>query len=400
MGFVTKRGGGNSHAALIARAKGVPYISSIDIDEIKKHSGSKVIIDGKTGKLIINPNKEVCEKYEHLILLSRKTPLDHIKKYPPKVKTKDGIEVAVWANIDNLHDLTHLFSSNIEGIGLLRSEFLYLKKEIEKFSEEEQTTLYQRMFRKIGDLPFYFRVFDIGGDKHFSEQQIAELNPALGCRSIRFLLRNPTIFITQLRSLFRAGAKKSIQLLLPLVADLQELMEAKQLIFDVVKQLENEKEEIPEKISIGCMIELPSAVLLSDLLAEEADFFSIGTNDLIQYTLAADRNNPDIYDMYQPAHLSILRMIQMVLKNGNEKNIPISICGEMASNPLFIALLIGLGIRHLSCPPIYIPMIKKHISFLSLAECTALAQQALSFKNINDINNLLVDFYCHKEKEI
>lgn len=399
LGFVTKVGGGTSHAALIAKAKAVPYVSSIDIAEVRRHTGQKVIIDGNTGEVIINPSKTTLEKYQDLMTVSRKKFIRIAEEYPAVVSTNDGVPVDVWANIENIKDLSFIHSCNIGGVGLLRSEFLYLKNMIEDFSEEQQYHLYEKMVKKTKNLPVNFRVFDVGGDKHFSAKQYAEPNPALGCRSIRFLLRHPEIFVRQLRALLRVASQGDIRLLLPLVTDVGELLEAKAIIFEVMEQLKQEGVTLPKEVKIGCMIEIPSAVVLSDQIASASDFLSIGTNDLVQYTLAADRGNPVICDMYKPAHPSILRMIKIVVDSGKKQGIPVSVCGEVASNPLFTALLLGLGLRQFSCPPRYVPLIKETVTKLTLREAEELAQKALSFNSTSDVNGLLTDYYCHKQKE-
>lgn len=393
LGFVTRIGGETSHAALIAKAKGIPYISNIDIREVRRFSGSLTIIDGYSGKVIINPTEETLAHYQEKIAATGGKESLSLDQYPAHITTVDGVSIDVWANIEHLSDLSLLHPAHIGGIGLVRSEFLYLKSEIESFSEEEQVEVYREMVRKTAGLPVNFRVFDVGGDKNFSKYQVAEPNPALGCRSIRFLLRHPELFLRQLRAVLRVAHEGNVRLLLPLVTDVTELREAKAMIDFAREQLKREGHKVAEEIEIGSMIELPSAVLLSDQIARESDFLSIGTNDLVQYTLAADRGSPISGDLYKPAHPSILRMIQIVVNSAREAGISVSICGEVASNSLFTPLLIGLGIRHFSCPPRYIPLIKETISHLSLQGARELAARALTYTSTTEVHRLLTDSY-------
>jgi phosphotransferase system enzyme I (PtsI) len=317
-------------------------------------------------------------------------PEKPVEKYPVVVETKDRIAVDVWANIESLQDISLLHTSHVGGVGLLRSEFFSSKNGVECFSEEDQMALYGEILKKVDHLPLYFRVFDVGGDKNFSSMSGLDSNPALGCRSLRFLLRYREIFIRQIRALLKVMGTRDIHLLLPLVTDLPELLEAKALIYEVAESLKEEGFQVSQNIKIGSMIEIPSAVLLSDQIAKESDFFSIGTNDLVQYTLAADRSHADLYS---PAHPSILRMIQMVVKSARHYSIPVSICGEIASNPLFTPLLIGLGIRHFSCPLRYIPLIKERILQLSIPEAEKIAATALIHTSGAEVSRFLTDAY-------
>jgi phosphotransferase system enzyme I (PtsI) len=399
LGFVTRVGGGTSHAALIARAKGISYVSNVNIDEVRRFSGALAIINGNTGEIVINPSEQTLERYEIMMKLSKRRFSEVAEEYPVQVKTKDNIEVDVWANVEDLSDLNILQSCHIGGVGLLRSEFLYAKTEIESFSEEDQMVLYGQMFEKTKGLPVNFRVFDVGGDKNFSKYQFPEPNPALGCRSIRFLLRHPELFKTQIRALLKVAAEE-LRLLLPLITDVVELREAKAIIYQVKDELKNQGLEITENLKIGSMIEIPSAVMLSDQIAKESDFLSIGTNDLVQYTLAADRGNPVICDMYKPAHPSILRMIRLVVQNAEKYQISVSVCGEVASNPLFTKILLGLGIRHFSCPPRYIPLIKETIMHLSVGQAEQIANLALTYSSTTEVNRLLTDAYCFDKSYI
>jgi len=386
LGFITRSGGGTSHAALIARAKGIPYVSNINIDELRPFSGKIAIVDGNEGKVIVDPSDEELARYQDRIV----SPKKNEQQYPVRVNTKDGAHADVWANIEDISDIRALHELEIGGIGLLRSEFLSSKNDIESFSEEDQISLYSEIIEKALNLPIYFRVFDVGGDKSFSSITSSESNPALGIRSLRFLLRYKEIFERQIRAILQASCNKELYLLLPLVTDVFELLEAKKIIYQVKDDLLEKGLKIPQSIKIGSMIEIPSAVILSDQLAKESDFFSIGTNDLTQYTLAADRSNSDLY---KPAHPSILRMIDVVVKSANQQGIKVSVCGEIASNPLFTPLLFGLGIRHFSSPLRYIPLVKERITQFSSQEAESIAKRALACISADEVTRLLTDSY-------
>ena len=400
LGFITEFGGGTSHAALIARSKGLPYVANIAVDTLYPLEASPAILDGKTGLVIVNPTPETLLKYE-----TQKEHVDlhqseNLKETQAQTLTADGSHVEVLANIENLTDLDLLANYKAEGIGLFRSEFLFFGKELQTFSEEDQFVLYQQVMRKAGPMPVVVRVFDVGGDKGNVNCYDPEPNPALGCRAIRFLLKNREIFAYQLRALLRVSLDGDLRILLPLISDITEIIEAKELIQEVALELRSEGHEIAEEIPIGSMIEVPSAVMICDLICKECDFLSIGTNDLIQYTLAADRTTQEVHSFYKPTHPSVIRMIQHVVKEAGKSQTPVSLCGEMASDPLMTPLLLGLGIRKLSCSSRYIPIIRKMVNSVDLIEAEALALEVLSLETSEEIGSLLRERYQKHVLEI
>ncbi|MBI2810450.1 MAG: phosphoenolpyruvate--protein phosphotransferase, partial [Candidatus Melainabacteria bacterium] len=351
--FVTKTGGGNSHAALIARAKGIPYVTCIAIDELRERPCRCVIVDGQNGDIIFNPKPQTLEKYKQ-----RKTSLKTSQQLLQKeqqydVETIDGCAIHLFANIGNLSDIDTLSQAGAEGVGLFRTEYLFFEHQKLIASEEEQVKAYSHLLKTVPDQPVVFRVFDFGGDKNpelFADEE-KEPNPVLGCRGIRFLLRHKDIFKTQLRAILRAAVHGDARILLPLISDTSELDQTRALIEEISKELSMQGIPFKEKVPLGCMIEVPSAVIICDALARKSDFLSIGTNDLVQYTLGIDRSNPSMSDSCYPAHPSVLRMIKMVNTEAKRQGKSVTICGEIASNPLFVPLLLGLGVDQLSCSP-------------------------------------------------
>ena len=353
------------------------------------------IVDGQTGEIILNPTPETLEKYRH-----RKTCLKTSQQVLQKetqfdAETMDGCSVQVFANIGHVSDLDNLDQIGSEGIGLLRTEYLFFHNRYLLSSEDDQYRIYREMVRKIGSLPLVIRAFDVGGDKQFgvSELALREPNPVLGCRGIRFLLRHKDIFKTQLRAILRVAAEGNVRILLPLISDVNEIYQTRQLISELIRELRADGVMVDENIPLGCMIEVPSAVLICDVLAQHCDFLSIGTNDLVQYTLGIDRNNPAMSDFCYPAHPSVIRMIKMVVTQAKKHKRSIAICGEIASNPLFIPLLLGLGIDEFSCSPRYIPLIKRAIRQTNLLAACELAQRVLSLDSSIAISKVLLEAY-------
>jgi phosphoenolpyruvate-protein phosphotransferase (PTS system enzyme I) len=398
--FVIQLGGGNSHTALIARAKGIPFVSSIDLQLLQEARGKWVIVDGITGEIIVNPLPKTIEKYRQLQknLKTQYHLLEEEGRFP--AKTRDDQDIFLYANVSDLSDLDSLHRQHLEGVGLYRSEYLILENPQMVYSEQEQLKAYIAILQKAQGLPVNIRVFDIGGDKHpdlFLEQE-REMNPVLGCRGIRFLLRFKEIFRTQLRSLVRAAPYGNLRLILPLISDIEELRTSKAFIKSVKEELTREGYEFPDEIPIGCMIEVPSAVMISDFIAEECDFLAFGSNDLVQYALGIDRSNPLMSDLCYPAHPSAIRLMKMGVDSAKKAGKLISICGEIASNPHFIPLLIGLGITHLSCSPRFIPAIKQAIRRCSIVEAQALAAHVLTLATYSEISQCLQNAYRDFQK--
>ncbi len=391
-GLIAPNGSQTSHAGLIARAKGIPFLSQIDLDWATRHEGQLVIVDANNGLLILNPKEDTLKVYSDKKVEQEESFESISKNLPDSCATLDGRHLRIQANLDSIHDVEQLKKYKADGIGLFRSEFLFFEGDHQSFKEEYQEKLYTKLFDSIASHPMTFRVFDFGGDKKFRVFQEDEVNPALGLRSMRFLMRYKELFRTQLRAVFKAAHKKKLNLLLPFIADVEEFLDAKNLILQIQKEL---SDQVTVDLKVGAMIEMPSAVMLAKEIAHESDFLSIGTNDLIQYTLAVDRQNPLLHDIYKPAHPSLIRMLKLVMDASKEVNTPVCLCGEMASNPLFTPLLIGLGFDTLSCSLRYIPKIKKMASHLNFSEVEAFTKSILQMKTATEVHRALTDFYCH-----
>ncbi len=390
--FVTQAGGGNSHAALIARAKGIPYVVCPDMRRFEQMPCLSVIVDGQTGDIILNPSQLTLKKYQQKKTCLKTSYQLLQKELQYETETMDGCPVRVLANIGHLNDLNDLTQVGADGVGLFRTEYLFFQNHTLSSSEELQYQTYFELMQRVPHQPVVIRVFDVGGDKNFEffKSQQKEANPVLGCRGIRFLLRHLEIFKTQLRAILRAAVAGNARILLPLISDVTELVQARQIISDVEDELERRGLDFKRNIPVGCMIEVPSAVLICDALARQSDFLSIGTNDLVQYTLGIDRSNPFMSDACYPAHPSVIRMIKMVVTEAKRYNRPVSICGEIASNALFIPLLLGLGIDEFSCSSRYIPLIKRTVRKNNLLDTYRLAEKALSLTSSYDIAQLLL----------
>ena len=372
-GFISHMGSATSHAALISRAKGIPYIANIEVDHFKDHVGKMAILDGVSGTLILNPSNETLAHYKNLELSQLKERITTQKELLKPCETTDGISIEVMANIESLNELKLLHDLGSTGIGLFRSEFLFLSRDLFAITEEDESLLYREILREARGLPLNFRLLDTGGDKGNTSRK--EPNPALGNRAIRFLLSHEEIFRRQVRAILQVAHEGDLRLLLPLISDLDELLSAKVFIQKICDELQV---KCPP---IGCMIEVPSAVITCETIAQNCDFLSIGTNDLVQYTLACDRLNPEVSDRFRPAHPSILKMIHQVTTTGEKVGIPVSLCGEVASRPLYTKLLLGLGLKKFSCSPRFIPKIKAVIRQTSLKEAEAFAQEILAISS-------------------
>ncbi len=390
--FVTNTGGATSHAAIIAQAKGVPYvIADINLDEFTKKDDLIVIVDGKSGDVIVSPTEETLSKYRVLKHKVSNEYMRFVSEGPRDVETTDGCKIEVLANIEQLEDLPLVHQYNAAGIGLFRSEFL-IPQDYFQFQEEDQFQQYKQVLEKADGLPVVLRVFDIGGDKGKNSLFTDGQNPALGCRAIRLLLSNRKIFQRQLRALLRSSTYGDLRILIPLISDVNELIETKELIKNLRVDLDQEGHRVAKKILIGSMIEVPSAALTVDIIAKESDFLSLGTNDLIQYTLAVDRLDQNVHT-YKSTHLSVLRLIKRVIIEAQKQRIPLGICGEVASNPYLTVLLLGMGIRQFSCVPKNIPIVKNMISRVSLEEAKCFAYDVSKFSDSEKIYEQLVERY-------
>jgi phosphotransferase system enzyme I (PtsI) len=387
--FVTQYGGSTSHVAIVSKAKGIPLVTNIDFSNIVLHPGTLAIVDGNEGQVFLNPSDQALESYgshyDHLGLHRHSSCCDVSMGF----ETYDGHVVKLSANVEMLKELDFLHDHGGSGVGLFRSEYAFLSHSSFP-TEEEQFNLYRGIVESMRGLPIAIRTFDLGGDKYMACQQVPhENNPFLGCRAIRFLLREKEIFKNQLKAVLRCCRYGNVSIMFPLVTSVCELREAKELLFEAQRELE-EREQLPfGPIRIGCMIEVPSAALVADMLAKECDFLSIGTNDLVQYTLAVDRGNHLMSGMYTPAHPSIIRLIKHVVIEANHQGIPVAICGEVAGDVRFTALLLGLGIEEFSVVPRHFAAVKEAIRNTSIVEACKLADMALSQTTSSQILELL-----------
>lgn len=392
-GFVTDLGGRTSHSAIVARALGVPAVVGLGTATVDVFGGDLVILDGNRGVVIFRPDEKTLKKYltiEKSFHVFEERLTSELKDLP--AVTLDGREVAILGNIEFPREIGASLSHGASGIGLYRTEFLYLGSKNTP-TEEEHFNAYTQSIQELGNKPIIIRTVDLGGDKFFpTADNSKEDNPFLGCRSIRYCLENVTIFKSQLRAILRASAFGNVKILFPLISSLQELQKAKDVLKEVKEELNHKGINFDKNIELGIMIEVPSAVMLADILAKEVDFFSLGTNDLIQYTLAIDRSNEKVAHLYSPAHPAILRLLKMAIKAAEDNNIRIGICGEMGGEVEYTILLLGLGLREFSvAPAMIIPEVKKIIRSVTFERAKEVAETVCSFNDPAETTKYLRD---------
>ena len=387
LGFITERGGKTSHTAIIAHSLEIPAVVGLDNATLEIESGDLIILNGLTGRVTVDPDNDMIWAY--------RTTKKEFEIFKAEVSlgsslpavTSDGHPNRVLANIELPEEVSLAIKYGADGIGLLRTEFLYLRQR-QLPTEEELFREYKQVVTAMAPREVTIRTLDIGGDKFLSPLEYApEMNPALGLRAIRFCLKEQKIFRTQLKAILRASAYGKVRVMFPLITSPREMHEARRLLESVKDELKKEKVPFDPDLPVGAMIEVPAAVTLAELLARCADFFSIGTNDLIQYALAIDRVNKHVADMYQPLHPAVMRMVRDVVQAGRQAGIPVAICGEMAGDPLNIPILLGLGVEELSMNPMAIPVVKRVIRLTSLKEATEFARQALSKSTEEEVND-------------
>ncbi|MGH7172027.1 MAG: phosphoenolpyruvate--protein phosphotransferase [Gemmataceae bacterium] len=389
--FATEAGGRASHTAIVAGILGIPSVVGLGKFITDVSGGDVVIVDGHHGLLIIDPDYETLERYEHVRASFRthESQLQELRLLP--AETRDGVRVAMLGNIEFPQESTPCLERGAEGVGLYRTEFLYLGKQIDP-TEAEHLEAYLTVLRTMGaNRPVVIRTLDLGADKFLprSERASEERNPFLGLRSVRLCLRNLTLFKTQMRAILRASAFGEVRIMFPMISTLLELRQCKMILAEVKEDLEEEGIAFNPRLPVGTMIEVPSAAIVAEQLAREVDFFSIGTNDLIQYTLAADRNNETVSTLYSPGDPAVLRLIEHVVQAAAKYNIAVNVCGEMSGDPLYTMLLLGLGIRQLSLTPHSIPAIKRVIRSATVKESVAAVQEAMRLETARDVNNYL-----------
>jgi phosphoenolpyruvate-protein phosphotransferase (PTS system enzyme I) len=389
--FATEAGGRASHTAIMAGVLEIPAVVGLGKFITDVSGGDLIIVDGNRGVLILNPDDETLERYERTRTSFRsfESRLEELRDLPGE--TRDGSRVPLLGNIEFPHEASHCLDRGADGVGLYRTEFLYLGKKAHP-SEEDHLDAYLTVLKTIGpNKPVVIRTLDLGADKFATHADTGaeERNPSLGQRSVRLCLRNLPLFKTQMRAILRASAFGDVRIMFPMVSTLLELRQCKMILAEVKEDLEEDGIAFNRQLPVGTMIEVPSAAILADLMAREVDFFSIGTTDLIQYTLAADRTNQEVAALYSPADPAVLRLIDTVIRAARANDVAVNVCGEMAAEPLYTMLLLGMGIRQLSVTPHNIPEIKKIVRSVTLDEATQVAGEALRMETARDVNNYL-----------
>jgi len=390
-GIATDAGGRTSHSAIVARALGIPAVVALEDLTQSLTADDNVIIDGNRGIVIVQPDENTIQQYQQyakeLVLLEHK--LDGIREKP--ALTRDGVKITLLGNIEFPEEAESVLQKGGEGIGLYRTEFLYLNTDSEP-TEEDHYNAYAETLRAFKHRPVVVRTVDLGADKYTQKRRFApEPNPFLGLRSIRYCLQNLMMFKTQLHAILRASVLGEVRIMFPLITNLQELMQAKMILRDVMEDLDDESIPYNKDIQVGIMIETPSAALTASTLARDVDFFSIGTNDLTQYTLAVDRANELVSTLYSTADPAVLRLVRTVIQDAHKAQIGLDVCGEVASEPEYIMLLLGMGVRTISLAPPMIPEIKQIIRSVTIEACNSVARKILTMNSERQIANYLRD---------
>ncbi|HOE96027.1 MAG TPA: phosphoenolpyruvate--protein phosphotransferase [Candidatus Sumerlaeota bacterium] len=392
-GFATELGGPTSHTAILAKALEIPAVVGLGPFLAGLKTGTQTIIDGYEGTITIDPSpREIARARQR-----RKKHLVH-ERYLQKLKhlpaeTIDGYRVDLAANVELPIEIPHVLAHGAEGIGLFRTEFQYLEND-RLPGEEELFEVYRKVVEVMDPHPVIFRTIDLGGDKFLGALQTGrELNPFLGLRAIRLCLAHPEVFRTQLRAILRASAHGSARIMFPMISNVAEVRQAREMLDEVAADLRRERIPFDEEIQIGVMIEIPSAAITADQLAREVDFFSIGTNDLIQYTLAVDRGNEQVAHLYEPFHPAILRLIRNTIDAAQREGIWVGLCGEMSANPLCALLLLGMGIDELSMGALAIPEIKRLIRQVELTDARRLVEEVYSLRTAEEIREHVLQAY-------
>ena len=393
-GFVTEIGGAGGHTAIVAKGMEIPAVVGVGRFLAKVSTGDVVIADGHTGCVILQPDEETVARYRQETERQRSlaAKLQLLRDMP--AETKDGVRIQLMANIEFPLEAPLCLERGADGIGLYRTEFLYLGSDAEP-SEEDHFQAYADVVQAVAGRPVVIRTLDLGADKIGTgmEDLEPERNPVLGLRSIRLSLRHRALFIPQLRAVLRASVLGDVQLMFPLITTLTELRQAKQVLAEAMDELDARGVAFRRDLPVGMMVESPAAAMMIDCFVKEVDFISIGTNDLIQYTLAVDRSNASVANLYQAADPAVLRMIVASLTAARQAGVKASLCGQMSSEALYTMLLLGMGLRELSVPPSSIPEIKRVCRSVTLAGCEAVASRAMSLDNARDIEAFLREEY-------
>ncbi len=391
--FLTDSGGKTSHTCIIARSLEIPAVLGLGNATQHIKTDDLIIVDGSAGVVILNPDEETLTRYQERRDLFEQYQATITRSSHLPAETIDGFQLQVMANIGMVEEVVSVIDHGGDGIGLYRTEFLYLNRSTLP-TEQELFDNYRDVAEIVAPRTVIIRTLDIGGDKFTSDPRLAEeMNPALGLRAIRFSLHSPEIFKTQLRAILRAASFGNVRIMIPMISQVDEILWARQILNEAAESLEKAGIPFNADIELGAMIEVPSAVMMADILAREVDFFSIGTNDLIQYSLAIDRVNKQVAHLYQPLHPAVLRMIQRVVDAAKQADIEVNMCGEMAGDPLNLPVLLGMELDAISMNPISIPAVKRVTRMLSVKEAKLFLEEALKQPTTEDVIKLVQDTY-------
>ncbi|MFH0925372.1 MAG: phosphoenolpyruvate--protein phosphotransferase [bacterium] len=387
IGFATEMGGRTSHTAIIARSLEIPAVVGLEAITQEVKSGDAIIVDGNGGVVIINPSNEVFKEYLEKQQRYKYFEKELLKQKDLPSETKDGYHITLMANIEFPDEIQSVLDHGATGIGLYRTEYLFMNR-VDLPTEDEHFYAYKFLAENIKPHTAIIRTLDLGGDKLSTQLNLpVEVNPALGLRAIRLCLKQKDIFVTQLRAILRASVYGNLKILFPMISGVKELREARKILEEVKQDLKREAISFNESIEIGLMIEVPSAAITADLLAKEVDYFSMGTNDLIQYSLAIDRGNEHVSYLYEPLHPAVLRILKSIINSAHGEGIPVGMCGEMAGDPLYTIVLIGLGVDSLSMNAVAVPKVKTIIRSINLAEAVAMTYKVLTLSTAEEIEN-------------
>jgi phosphoenolpyruvate-protein phosphotransferase len=389
LAFCLEKGGPTSHSAILAKALGIPAVVGLGSQITTVTGGTQILVDGSQGLVIINPDEETTASFHQLTEHSKRRKEDAAASAHQSAVTLDGRLIEVAANIGGLSDADAALANGADGVGLFRTEFLFLNRR-DLPGESEQVGVYKQVFDRLSDLPIVVRTLDIGGDKAVSYIGFEEeSNPFLGWRAVRMNESRPDIFTSQVRALLQAGCGKDLRIMVPMVSNIEEISLARHLLDTARQKLISEGLPCASRVQFGIMVEIPSAAIIADRLAPALDFFSIGTNDLTQYTLAADRTNARVAHLASPFHPAVLRLIQMTIQSAHAHHKWAGLCGEMAGEVIAVPLLLGLGLDEFSLAPAMVPSIKQAIRKCTLTDCKGIAEKALSMTSISEVIGML-----------
>ncbi len=400
MAFATAQGGKTSHVGILARSLQIPAVVGVEGLEGALTGGEVVILDGFLGRIILDPDEEELARYTDLQTQFESYQATIMRSCQLPAETLDGYRMQILANIELFEEVVAVNDNGGEGIGLFRSEYSYLSR-VDMPTEEELTEIYTDMASLVAPKKLIIRTLDVGADKLMRSQLPVEGNPALGLRAIRYCLKHRDVFRTQLRAILKASVLGNVSMMFPMISGIQELVEAKKFYREVQSEMRTQGIAFREDMPLGIMVEVPSAVITADVLAQEVDFFSIGTNDLIQYSLGIDRTNKDVAYLYQPLHPAVVRSIKWVVDAAHRAGIEVCLCGELAADPFCIPILMGMQVDSISLGPQAIPGIKHIVRQTSMEECTALLKQVMASHSVARNNKLVRDMiFRHFPEEL